>query len=65
MEAKESERPDRRKLNFNKIAPLFKEEVRCIVSCNIQENRIIKLEDFEVYNPLKSNKTNYFNEMNY
>lgn len=52
VEAKASERPDTRKLNFNKIAPLFKEEVVSIVACAIEEKGLIVLKDFSVYNPL-------------
>ncbi|MFP4488960.1 MAG: ATP-binding protein [Bacteroidales bacterium] len=53
IEAKHSERPDRSKLNFKKIAPLFKTEVNSIVACGIQEQGLINLKDFSVYNPLK------------
>ena len=52
VEAKTSERPDPRKLNFNKIAPLFKEEVIAVVACTVEEKGLIKLKDFSVYNPL-------------
>lgn len=52
IEAKTSERPDPRKLNFNKIAPLFKEEVNTIVACMVEEKGLIRLQDFSVYNPL-------------
>ncbi len=52
VEAKASERPDPGKLNFKKIESLFKEEVISVVACNIEENGLIKLKDFSVYNPL-------------
>ncbi|MDZ7740080.1 MAG: ATP-binding protein [Bacteroidales bacterium] len=52
IEAKHTERPDRSKLNFNKIAPFFKTKVNSIVACGIQEQGIIKLKNFSVYNPL-------------
>ena len=52
IEAKASERPDPRKLNFNKIAPLFKEEVVSVVACTVEEKGLINLKDFLVYNPL-------------
>jgi predicted AAA+ superfamily ATPase len=52
VEAKTSERPDARKLNFNKIALRFKEEVVSVVACSIEEKGLIKLKDFSVYNPL-------------
>ena len=52
VEAKASERPDPGKLNFKKIESLFIEEVVSVVACNIEENGLIKLKDFSVYNPL-------------
>jgi hypothetical protein len=52
VEAKANERPDPGKLNFKKIESLFKEEVVSILACNIEENGLIKLKDFSVYNPL-------------
>ena len=52
VEAKESERPDKRKLNFKKVAPLFKERVHCVVACGIEEKGRFDLNDFSVYNPL-------------
>jgi len=52
IEAKTSERPDPRKLNFNKIAPLLKEDVISIVACTIEEKGLITLKDFSVFNPL-------------
>lgn len=52
IEAKTSERPDPRKLNFNKIAPLFNAEVNPVVACMVEEKGIIRLPDYAVYNPL-------------
>ena len=52
VDAKTSERPDPRKLNFTKIAPLFKEEVNAVVACMVEEKGLIRLKDFSVYNPL-------------
>jgi len=40
------------KLNLIKVAPLFKEKVHSIVACNVEENGIIELKDFSIYNPL-------------
>ena len=37
VEAKHSERPNPAKLNFKKIAPLFKEKVSSMVACNVEE----------------------------
>jgi uncharacterized protein len=51
VEAKASERPDPRKLNFKKIAPLFK-DVIAVVACTVEEKGLIQLKDFSVYNPL-------------
>ncbi|MCU4176061.1 ATP-binding protein [Carboxylicivirga sp. N1Y90] len=52
IEAKESERPDRKKLNFKKVAKLFSEDVKCILACGIEEKGRLDLTDFSVYNPL-------------
>ncbi|HKJ42646.1 MAG TPA: ATP-binding protein [Sunxiuqinia sp.] len=52
IEAKANERPDRRKLNFRKVTPLFKETVNQIVACTAEEPRMISLKDFVVFNPL-------------
>ena len=54
IEAKHSERPDRSKLSFKKIAPLIKTKVKSIVACGIHEEGIIKLKEFSVYNPLNT-----------
>jgi len=52
VEAKHSERPNPAKLNFKKIAPLFKEKVSSIVACGVEEKGRIALKDFFLYNPL-------------
>ncbi len=52
VEAKSSERPNPKKLNFSKIAPLFKQEVTSVVACGVEEEGIISLKDYSVYNPL-------------
>ena len=52
IEAKNSERPNPRKLNFRKIAPLFKQKITSIVACGVEEKGIISLKDYSVYNPL-------------
>ena len=52
IEAKNSERPRAEKLNFRKVTPLFKEKVNLLVACNVEENGVIKLKDFSLYNPL-------------
>jgi hypothetical protein len=55
LEAKHHERPDPGKLNFKKIAPLFKEKVSCLVACGVRESSKINLKDYTVYNPLMGN----------
>jgi predicted AAA+ superfamily ATPase len=52
IEAKHSERPNPSKLNFKKVAPLFKNEVSSIVACGVKEKGRIALKDFSIYNPL-------------
>ena len=52
IEAKSSERPNPKKLNFNQIAPLFKKEVVSVVACTVEEPDIISFKDYSVYNPL-------------
>jgi len=52
VEAKHSERPNPAKLNFKKIAPLFKEKVISIVACGVHEKGRIALKDYFIYNPL-------------
>jgi predicted AAA+ superfamily ATPase len=52
VEAKYSERPNPAKLNFSKIAPLFKEKVNSMVACGIEEKEVINLKNYSVYNPL-------------
>lgn len=52
MEAKYSENPKEGKLNFNKVAPLFKKEIRQLVACTVNEKNLISLKDFSVFNPL-------------
>ena len=52
VEAKHSERPNPAKLNFKKIAPLFKEKVTSIVACGVHEKGRIALKNYFIYNPL-------------
>ncbi|MFC2116073.1 ATP-binding protein [Bacteroidota bacterium] len=52
VEAKHSERPNPAKLNFKKVAPLFKKEVSSMVACGVQEKERIALKDYSIYNPL-------------
>jgi uncharacterized protein len=52
IEAKNSERPRADKLNFRKVAPLFKTKVNSLVACNIPEKGVISLKDYSLYNPL-------------
>lgn len=52
IEAKHTEKPNNSKLNFSKVAPLFKSQTVCIVACNINDTRPTKLKDYTAYNPL-------------
>jgi uncharacterized protein len=52
IEAKHCERPNPSKLNFKKVAPLFKNEVSSIVACGVEEKGRIALKYFSIYNPL-------------
>lgn len=54
LEAKETEIPSAKQVNFKKVAPLFNKEVRCVVACNIWQKGFLKLKDFEAFNPLKT-----------
>lgn len=52
VEAKNSEHPDSRKLNFRKIAPLFRQEIKSVVACGIEEQVKVSLREYSLYNPL-------------
>jgi predicted AAA+ superfamily ATPase len=52
MEAKSSENPDPRKLNFSRIAPGFKTKVNSLLACGADVEGIIDLKDYAVFNPL-------------
>jgi predicted AAA+ superfamily ATPase len=52
VEAKFTEQPDKRKLNFDKVAPLFKDKTNCVLACAIEEKGLFHLRDYKVYNPL-------------
>lgn len=52
VESKHSERPDPAKLNFKKVAPLFKERVKLLVACGVNEKGRIALKDYSIFNPL-------------
>lgn len=59
-EAKAAERVDDRKLNFNKVAKLFKgQRVECTLSCRSEEERVIKLPDYTICNPLHHKLLDY------
>lgn len=57
VEAKNTERPRAEKLNFRKVAPLFKTNVKAMVACNIPEKNEIFLKNYSLYNPLFGNQT--------
>jgi len=52
IEAKYSEIPKAGKLNFKKVAPLFSSTVQMLVACPANENTLVTLKDFSLYNPL-------------
>jgi len=52
VEAKNSERPKSGKLNFSKIAPLFRQSVKSVVACGVEEKGIVSLKEYSLYNPL-------------
>ncbi len=52
IEAKYAENPEARKLNFKKVAPLFKENTNCILACSVEEKGLFHLKNYKVYNPL-------------
>jgi uncharacterized protein len=52
IEAKYAERPDQKKLNFRKVAPIFPNEVFNYCACPINEPGLVQLKDFGFYNPL-------------
>ena len=53
IEAKASENISPKKLNFSKIAPLFKKRpVRCLLMANISENILLKMKQYDLLNPV-------------
>ncbi len=60
IEAKESENPNAHKLNFSRVAPLFKETTRCFVACTMPEQGMLKIKDYFAYNPLLNAKEDCF-----
>lgn len=63
VEAKSSERVDSTKLNFRKVAPLFKDRnVRCSLMCSSQEDSVIHLRDYDIVNPQFHSVLEYFKE---
>ena len=53
IEAKAAERIDERKLNFNKVAPLFTQKTTSMVACIIKEHRPLNMKNYTLYNPLQ------------
>jgi predicted AAA+ superfamily ATPase len=52
IEAKYTERPDQKKLNFKKVASVFPTGVSSFCACMISERSVIQLKDYSLYNPL-------------
>jgi predicted AAA+ superfamily ATPase len=57
IEAKSAERPNPKKLNFKKVAPLFPQKVDNILACNIQEEGVFQFKEYAVFNPLNGIET--------
>ncbi len=57
LEAKSGEAIDKRKLNFNKVAPLLKKNYRvdCVVAHTPIDHNIVQLKNYKSFNPLKVN----------
>lgn len=54
IEAKSAERPEAKKLNFSKVAPLFSnKKVKAVVACMTQEERALQMKEYRVLNPLR------------
>lgn len=56
VEAKASEKIDSKKLNFKKVAPLFKNShtVESIIAHNVNDSGIFKFKDYSAFNPLNT-----------
>jgi len=52
VEAKSSERVNDKKLNFKKVIPLFKREVVPVLACGVEEDSIVAMKNYTMYNPL-------------
>jgi predicted AAA+ superfamily ATPase len=52
LEAKYTEHPTWKKLNFYKFTSRFKRKVESIVACSVEEKGKISLKNFSIYNPL-------------
>lgn len=54
VEAKSAERPEAKKLNFSKVAPLFpNKKVKAVVACMTQEESALQMKEYRVLNPLR------------
>lgn len=54
IEAKAAERPDRRKLNFRKVAPIFADRaITCTLACQTPEPKPLTMADYRMLNPLR------------
>ena len=52
IEAKSSEIPQAKKLNFSKVQPLFNKPTVCMVACTVNQAECIYLKDYRLYNPM-------------
>lgn len=56
IEAKASEMPGGKRLNFNKVAPLFEDKpVKSVLMANIPDPKIIRMGSYDIVNPLLCN----------
>lgn len=60
LEVKDSEKVDNRKLNFSKVAVLFKDQPACYVASAINDTKAIQLKDYSMYNPLLCQDSDLF-----
>jgi predicted AAA+ superfamily ATPase len=52
IEAKSNERVNENKLNFRKVIPLFKRKVIPVLACGVEEDTVVAMKSYRMYNPL-------------
>ena len=55
IEAKAAQRPDPRKLGFDKVEPLLagRYDTECLVACNLDDDSMLKKNRYSSFNPLR------------